>query len=440
MTAGVPTGKLARSRRLLGMAARVAGQEARHRWQSAVAGSAELLERAELETRIAQAKVLAQNLAHLKGAAMKAGQLLSMDASDLLPAEATEILARLQGHAEPVDFSALEQILLEDLGSEGLARLQELERSPAASASIGQVHRARVDGRSVAVKIQYPGVAESIDDDLDVLQGLAESMKRVMRRDVELREMFDELRVILHLEADYEREKNNLRTYRERLGGERRFVVPEVFDDLSSRRVLTMSWEEGVPLRDWIASDPGLDARESFARALLDLYCREFFEWGFVQTDPNPGNFLIREGGERIVLLDFGATVTYDQAFRDGYVALLRHMGRRDEAGIVRAGRDFGLLDPREGPEAQRAFVALLVNSVEPFAPERQPFVFRDDDYAAEGRALTRAFVASLRHTPPPRRILFLHRKLGGIFQLLRRLDVCLDLRPYWARMVEPGG
>lgn len=402
--------------------------------------SAEKLAGSELKTRIAQARILTDNLSELKGAVMKAGQLLSIDASDLLPEEATEILSKLQGKAEPVDFALLHEVLVEDLGADGLALLDDLETDAAASASIGQVHRARIAGEPVAVKIQYPGIAESIDSDMALMEKLADSWLTMTRSQIDVAETFEELRQILHLEADYEREREHLEEYGRLLADDERFVVPRTHPEACGRRVLTMSWEDGLPLKDWIAGGPSLEERTRFARAILDLYCAEFFEWGFVQTDPNHGNFLCRrdaDGETRIVLLDFGATLRYDEGFRRDYVALLKTIASKDIAATIQAGIDFELLDPREPVEARQLFAEMMFSAMEPFEPHMQPFVFRDDDYAARARDVGSRFTKSLKYSPPPRKLLFLHRKLGGIFQLLRKLDVQLNLVPYWERMVE---
>lgn len=427
-----------RARSVLAMAAGVARHELGHRLRSGLTSAQEKIDASELRTRIAQAKVMAESLGRLKGAVMKAGQLLSIDSSDFLPPEAVEILAKLQGSAEPVDFATMRGVLEEELG-EKLGRLEALDPVPAASASIGQVHRARVDGRPVAVKIQYPGIATSIDSDMAILEKVAGTFSGLARGDVDLSGTFEELRTLLHLEADYARERRFLERFAGLVADEPRFVVPRSVPELSTTRVLTMDWAEGQSLHGFIQSGPSEEARRALGAAVLDLYCLEFFVWGVVQTDPNFGNFLVRDDG-RLVLLDFGASLEYDADFRERYTALLRGVEGAGDTAVLEAGMALDLLDPRESAEARALFVAMLRSSIEPFAPDRQPFVFRDEDYAMRSRDVTRRFVRSLRYSPPPRRLLFLHRKLGGIFQLLRRLDVRLDLRPYWEQMVAERG
>lgn len=424
-----------RSKEVLSLAASLAGHEVARSVKAKLTSSAEKIAASDLAARITQAELLAGSLGRLKGAFMKAGQLLSIDASDFLPPEAQRVLASLQSHAEPVPFSTLREVLVEDLGEEKLHAFLDLEETPAASASIGQVHRATVHGLPVALKIQYPGVAESIDDDLDVVQKLAQSMMKVGGRKIDLAGTFEELKTVLHYETDYVRERQYLERFGELLQGDGRFVVPQSFPELSSARVLTMTWEEGIPLGEWAASKPPPADCLLVAEALLDLYCREFFEWGLVQTDPNFGNFLIRPATREIVLLDFGATVAYDEAFRREYIDLLRTLASGDAQALVQAAIAASLIDARESEEARSVFVDMLRVSLEPFETAGA-FAFGDADYAERSREVVRRFTQALRFSSPPRKLLFLHRKLGGLFQLLKRLDVTMDLRPYWARMI----
>jgi predicted unusual protein kinase regulating ubiquinone biosynthesis (AarF/ABC1/UbiB family) len=418
------------------MAAGMASQELKHRVRAGLSSSADQLGISEVRARIAQAKLMAESLGRLKGAFMKAGQLLSIDASDLLPPEAVEILAKLQGQAEPVDFDIIRGVLEHELGPERLSSLADLQTAPAASASIGQVHRATVAGVPVAIKVQYPGIAESIDSDIDLLRKLGTSFVTLSRRDIDLGGTFEELKNVLHLEADYERERVHLDRFGALLEGDPRFEVPRSFPSLSTPRVLTMSWAEGISLTSWIQSEPTREQRHALGRAMLDLYCMEFFGWGLVQTDPNFGNFLIQPETQRIVLLDFGATLAYDDPFITQYVDLLQAVAAGDRARIVDAGIAFELIDARESAETRDLFIEMLLSSSEPFEAKRQPFLFRDANYAARSRDVGQRFVKSLAFSPPPRALIFLHRKLGGIFQLLRRLDLELDLTPYWERMV----
>ncbi len=434
----LPKDAWSRSKAMLGLVAGLSGQELKHRLRAGMSSSAEKLRELELTARVEQARLMVESLGRLKGALMKAGQLLSIDASDLLPPEAVAVLAQLQGGAEPVDFESLRGVLVQELGPNWEQRFDTFDTRPAASASIGQVHRASVNGVPVAVKVQYPGVRDSIDSDLEVLRKLGNGWLAVARSKIDLTAMFEELRSILHREADYAHELVSQSRFAELVANDPHFIVPRSLPELSTTLLHTMTWEPGQPLGQWLQSPRSKEERRWLGQLLLELYCLEFFRWGLVQTDPNFGNFLVRTESRQLVLLDFGATLEFEPEFRERYVALLRVVASGDSQRISDEGVAFGLLDPREPREPRDLFAQFLQVAVEPFAPSRQPFAFRDAGYDERSQDIGRRFIRSLRFSPPPRRLMFLHRKLGGIFQLLKRLDLELDLRPYWERMVEP--
>jgi len=430
-----------RSLKLLGLATKVGRQELAQTIKGQFSKSLEELSTGRLNTRINQARLIAEHLSQLKGAAMKAGQMLSLDAADFFPPEAIELLSKLQGQATPVAWEIMRSVWLEELGSEKIKEFTSLSETPAASASIGQVHRGVLSEghaiREVAVKIQYPGIAESIDSDLSILQAVAQSFVTLTGRKMDLNELFEELNVVLKQEADYVRERENMLEFRTLLANDDNFIVPQPVTSLCSRRVLTMSWHNGVSINEWLKKSPPLVDRERIARQILDLYCREFYEWGLVQTDPNYANFLIQENPLKLVLLDFGAVLRYTPDFRREYVEMLKILGTLDRQKIIRSFTDFGLLDYRESDEVKDDFVNFLLISLEPFLPAKQPFRFRNDDFGKRSRDFGRAFAQKLKYSAPPRKVIFLHRKLGGIFTLLKKMDIEISLLPYWEQMTR---
>ncbi len=438
-----------RSLKLFSLAARVGTSEIAQSLKAKFSKASDELSAGQLNARLDQARWIAENLSQMKGAAMKVGQLLSIDAGDYFPPEAMAILAKLQSSAEPVDFDVVRRVLVEDIGEKKLGDFEDLSVVPDASASIGQVHRAKLNGRKVAIKVQYPGVAESIESDLKILKRVAKSFLGASGREMDTGPLFAEFQRVLEQEADYVSELLLMKEYRELIrttaARENRplwdatpsplYRVPEPIESHSSRRVLTMSWEDGTGIDTWLRSRPSVERRERIAHALLDLFCQEFFEWGLVQTDPNFANFLIGPD-DALVLLDFGATLRYEDEFRTRYRNFLHSLGSLNPEKIIREGEAFGLISPRESAETKQLFSELLVNSVEPFFASKQPFQFDDSDYAKRTRDVGTRFGRSLKYSPPPQRILFLHRKLGGIFNFVKKLDVKLDLSPYWRKMV----
>lgn len=425
-----------RSIKLLNMASQLAGHEVVKNVKEKLVTSIEDRAPELVKTRIAQAKIVAENLSALKGAAMKAGQLLSLDSSDLLPPEVIDILSQLQFAATAEPYSVIAEVLQTELGPERLSQFEWIDPQPLASASIGQVHRARLKGEEVVLKVQYPGVAASIDSDLAILKKVTELFVNVSGRKMDLTETFQELGIVLHQEADYLQELQNLERFRSLCQNESELIVPRGFADFSSKKVLCLSYEVGNSVVAWIQSQPSLKEREWLGSKILDLYCSEFFDWGLVQTDPNYGNFKIQNQPSKLVLLDFGATLSYDLTFRQRYVDFLRSFASGDNDRILKSALAFGLIDPRESEETMGIFIEFLEASVEPFLPKNQPFKFKDEEYARRAHEVGRKFTGSLKYSAPPRQLIFLHRKLGGIFNLLRKLDVSINLTPYWKRMV----
>ncbi|MCB9072778.1 MAG: AarF/ABC1/UbiB kinase family protein [Bdellovibrionaceae bacterium] len=429
---------VSRSVELLNTARKIAGHELSQKIKETLVQNVEEIAPEQLKTRIEQAKILAKSLSQLKGAAMKVGQLLSLDSSDLLPSEVTEILSKLQDQAEPVDYSIMHQVLENKLDPLLLANLK-IEEKPFASASIGQVHKATYKNETLALKIQYPGVRDSIHSDLAILQKVCEAFLRLSGRQIPLNLVFQEFTTVLVQETDYIRERNLMIQYQRHLEENHKnenYIVPHTINELCTDAVLSMNFVEGVPLKKWIDSAPILKQREHIARLILDLYCEEFFNWGLVQTDPNYGNFLV-QNNTKLVLLDFGATMQYEKVFVDQYCQVLMALDSGDDERILETSIQFHLIDPRESDSTKRKFIAFLKNSLEPFSPDLQPFHFANKDYAQRSFTIGRDFTNSLKYSAPPKHILLLHRKLGGIFNILRRMDVTIDLVPYWKKMLQ---
>jgi len=158
----------------------------------------------------------------------------------------------------------------------------------------------------------------------------------------------------------------------------------------------------------------------------------EFYEFGFVQTDPNFGNYFVQEKPLKLILLDFGSTKSYSKKFIKNYKNLLNVMKTGDNEKILESYYEAGMLYEHESDETKNKLIEMLEVSVEPFTPEAQPFNFADPAYSQRSRDTVGAFASSLKYTPPPKDLIFLHRKLGGVFNLLKNIDIELDLTNYW--------
>lgn len=421
---------------MIGLAAGIAASELGHRAGNVLSKKKEVEEKLKkLANQVQQAKIIVAELGKLKGAAMKAGQLLSLELQDYLPPEVIAILQELQNRAPKVDFSELESIIPKNPG------ILSVDPKPMATASIGQVHSARLklgDGREVAavLKIQFPGVAESVQSDVAILKSLVTGLLKLSFKSISFDDVFTEVQSVLVLETDYRHEAKMCARYRALAGSSGAgYRVPEVYPEFSDHRVLALSHEKGLTLSDWLKTSPSLEKRIHFGNLFLDLYFLEFFEWGLVQTDPNFGNFLIDESTMQLVLLDFGATREYKPEFIRIYRKLLidAFEGRKTEA--MRQSFDMGLLNEKESDEVKEVFWRLLLQTLEPFRPEMQPFSFVGKRHVDETRKILLQMIPMLKHSAPPRDLLFLHRKLGGVYQAIKALGLEMDLQPLWEKL-----
>lgn len=389
----------------------------------------------KLKLLLSQADTLVRHVGRLKGAAMKAVQTLSIEGQDFLPPEVIEVLEKLQSQSEPIANEVVLELLEQELGPEKMSELRELDEKPIAAASIGQVYQAQYQQQDVVIKVQYPGVAESVDEDIDALKKILNLFLVVLQKRIDINDLMEEVRRVLKFETDYKRELESLERYKKMFEGSD-YIIPKVYPELSTSKVLTMSKQEGLEFSQWLKTKPSQERRNKIALQLLNLYVKEFFENKFVQTDPNPANFLINQQ-DQLVLLDFGATIDFDDTFVKHYQELIRTVFSKNRQAIKEQVLKLGFIKDKEEPQVQDAFVDFLLLSLAPFEDSRQPFDFANDDYSSEVRTKALSFSRQLKHSAPPKQLIFLHRKLGGIFMLLKKMEVQMDLSEFKKIILE---
>lgn len=433
----IPKSALKRSFILLKTATRLAAKETGKKLKETLQDKFDENAPELIKLRVEQTRILTENLSQLKGAAMKLGQLISLDAADFLPKEAQQILAQLYNKSAPVDFSQMKKVMLQELGEEKFSKIKNIDLDNVFSASIGQVYKAEIDGRPVALKVQYPGISDSIESDIQILKNISAPMLKLTGRKMDMSETFEELKIMLKLEVDYIHERLCLEEFGELIADNPSYLIPKTLPEYCSQKVLCMSWEEGLMFSNWLESSPTQEDKNTLAKLMLELYVLEFFKWGFVQTDPNFGNFLVLENPIRLVLLDFGATKKYELSFVKKYKELLKTFEKGNFTEVMEKSFDFGLIDKRESHAAQESYYHMLLVTMEPFEKERQPFDFSDKAYSKRTKEAVMKFTALLKYSPPPRDIIFLHRKLGGVFNFIRIMKVQTDITQYWEKMIE---
>jgi predicted unusual protein kinase regulating ubiquinone biosynthesis (AarF/ABC1/UbiB family) len=372
----------------------------------------------------ANAHRLAERLSEMRGAAMKVGQLLSMEAGEFLPPELSRILERLRGDAHTMPLGQVAEVLNRTWGTGWERHFKRFSFSPLAAASIGQVHEAVTrEGQHLAIKVQYPGVRRSIDSDVDNVAAML-SLVRLIPQEIDFAPLLAEAKRQLHQEADYEQEAALLNRFAGHLGDHPGFEVPRVLPELTTPEVLAMTFLGGRPI-ETLKDAPAVE-RNRVATTLLELALREVFEWGLVQTDPNFANYLYAAGdgdrGGRIQLLDFGATRDYPHASRTAFRDLLLAAISGDEAGIERAAIAVGYLGADNPPAYRAGMVEMVRDATEP-ARTKGGYHFGRSDLARRigEKAMDLRLKERFGRLPPPA-MLFLHRKLGGLYLLFSHL------------------
>ena len=373
----------------------------------------------------ANAMRVTEQLSRLRGAAMKLGQMLSLDAGDLLPPELTAILARLREDGHVMPAGQLQKVLSTAWGADWRQNFAQFDIVPIAAASIGQVHRARLkDGRELAIKVQYPGVRASIDADIDNVATLLR-ISGLLPAGLDIAPLLAEAKRQLHEEADYTREAAMMRRYGALLAGDERFAVPQPHDALVTPDVLPMDFIAGSPI-EALAQAPG---RQAALQALLVLVLAELFDFGLMQTDPNFANYRWAAGTGKIVLLDFGAARDVAPGVVQGYRRLLTAGLDRDPASIKAALLAMGFASPallaRHGATIDRMIGVLLAH----VAAHPENFPFSDRSFVARLRAEAAGIGADRSvWTIPPAETLLVQRKISGMALLCVRLGAEMPL------------
>jgi len=392
-------------------------------------------QKALLDTHIRNALKIVERSKELKGAFMKLVQMLSMR-DDILPAEALEVLSVVQSHVPPMDYAVIREQIKRELGRYPESVFASFEPEAFAAASLGQVHGAVLkSGEDVVVKVQYPGVDETVQQDLQNIKALLHTFtligRDVMRQRIDQSDVYRELEERLHEELDYINEAKNIAWFQRMFHDDPEVLIPEVYPEVSSRRVLTMSRLEGYPFADILK--PGVDQslKDWVAVKYFRVLWRQVFEFGVLHTDPHPGNYLVTYH-PKLAILDFGSIRVFPEEIRRAYHGLAAAILRRDKRRMADCFVRLGFIDPGDAPAPMVRIMDIIF---EPVLTDRV-YDPRDFDSIERGMQITAIGLEHRLFKAPGHRV-FLGRALMGLDAYLKQLGTVTNWHRVFKECVE---
>ena len=396
------------------------------------------VDRGSAITNDANSDRLARTLCRMRGAALKLGQMMSIQDETLLAPPLAKALEQVRQGADAMPLFQLQAQMIKSFGEDWKDKFVSFDERPFAAASIGQVHRAQImttntygqqEEQRVVVKCQYPGVADSIDSDLNNLSMIVK-MTGMTPPGLFIDNVIRVGRDELVLECNYLLEAQNQERFRKLVEedsqlSQAKFKVPAVYNDLSSQNILTSEFCPGGTIDKVEHLDQ--EERNRIGKNILRLTMKELFVWRFMQTDPNWGNFLYDVGSETTYLIDFGSTREYSKSFVDGYLRIVWANANQDVDTLMSQSQKMGFLTGEENDIMMNAHKMSGFTIGEPFAR------YEKYDFAKSGITgrLSEHGSPFLQHrlTPPPEEVYTLHRKLAGAFNLCIRLGANIECR-----------
>ncbi|MFW7380733.1 MAG: ABC1 kinase family protein [Oligoflexus sp.] len=389
-----------------------------------------------------QAHWLADELGRLKGSLMKVGQMLALYGEHFFPEEIVKVLKTLNEDSPPLDWPAIEPIIRRRLKEDLRAQL-EIETEALAAASLGQVHRATIkaSGEHICLKIQYPGVSQAIDNDVRTLRSMLSMLRLIPSHKSGFDDVLKEVKSMLRQEVDYGRELTATDQMRELLAARPGLIVPRTYPQFSGPKILATSYEPGFGIDCSEVQSLSSERRSRLGRIFANLFLEELFTLHIVQTDPHFGNYKIRIGeradgeDDSIILLDFGAVRKFSKVFVEHYRKMLVGALLGDDDMTIQAAIGIGFLSEDDSNELYNCFLRIAYAAIEPWLGPDDPrlkkelfdaehhYLWGQSDLPKRVTSLAKEYAFTFRLRPPPREVLFLDRKIGGVFIALHKLN-----------------
>jgi len=425
----IPTSKLQRTSKLVGTGVKLGANYLKYYGRRVLDK-----EGAKVQLDENNASDIYDSLKDLKGSALKVAQMLSME-RNILPKAYVERFSLSQFSVPPLSAPLVKKTLKRYLGGDPEQLFDTFDYTAINAASIGQVHQATKDHIPLAVKVQYPGVADSIQSDLALVKPIALRMFNMSAKDSE--KYFKEVEYKLLEETDYRIELEQSREITEACAHLQHIHFPKYYDALSSQRVLTMSYVEGVPLGQWVKTSFSAKEANAIGQALWDFYMYQIHGLKKVHADPHPGNFLIDQNNE-LVVIDFGCIKVIPDSFYTPYFELAKHTTQDNEQAFTEKLYELEMLVPSDGPREvayfSKLFRDLLTLFTAPFNADT--FDFSDPKFW-EGIGKTAEFFANdqeirkMNSNRGSQHFLYMNRTFFGLYNLLYDLKAKVDTQAF---------
>lgn len=337
--AKIITGKLARTLKTTAMASKTGIKHLRYLGAKKFSSNPQKLQQ-DHEEEIG--KLLFKGLSQMRGTALKASQLLSLE-SDILPEGIRRELAKSCYQVPPINKALIRKVFIQEFGQEAKKLFKEFSADACAAASLGQVHKGKIEsGETVAIKVQYPGIREAIDSDLKILSFIMSSLSiatNYLPKKAVVNAALDEIKICLREEIDYQQEADNTRWFKQNLNIVN-IRIPEVYNDYSSQRILTTEFLNGLHIDEWLATQPSQDQRNRAGQSIFNAFLYCFFELKALHADPHLGNYLFLDSGE-VGILDFGCVKHFSNDFPGDMAVLVNAILNQDQAAVFRGYKKF---------------------------------------------------------------------------------------------------
>ncbi len=427
----IPTSKVQRAARFVRTGAKVGGNYVKYYTKKAFNKE---LSRETLHSD--NAEDIYESLSELKGSALKVLQMMSMD-KNLLPTAYSDRFQMAQYSAPPLSYPLVVKTFQQYFGKGPFQLYDTFTKNARNAASMGQVHEASLQGKKLAVKIQYPGVADSISSDLKIVRPFAIRLFNINEKDLD--HYMEEVESKLLEETDYALELRRSVDISGQCGHIENLFFPTYYPEMSCDKIITMDWIDGEHLREFLLRNPSQEARDKIGQALWDFYDHQVHTLRQVHADPHPGNFLMQDDGQ-LGIIDFGCVKVIPDDFYEKYFRLIRKDILGNDEALDSVFYELGFFNKEDTAQQKKVFRAIFIEMIEllgrPF--HHEAFDFSDDAYFRQIFSLSERIsnqkeVKESKAARGPRDALYINRTYFGLYNLLNALQAkVITRKPEW--------